>query len=415
MLLDLDRFKEINDALGHGVGDELLRAVAHRLEIPLRPPATLARLGGDEFAVLLPATTPDRAWDVARSLVDALKQPFALESLSVKVDTSVGITLSPDHGDDAQTLVQRADVAMYVAKESRRGIVLYGPEQDRHYLRRLTIKEELRRAIDGGALRLAFQPKVHHATERIVGAEALLRWEHPQRGFIPPDELVAVAEHSGLIRPLTEWVLETALSQAALWREAGTPLGLAVNLSARNLTEEDLPERLEAMLARRALAPRHLTLEITEGVIMADLDTALTNMRRLRDLGVGLAVDDFGTGYSSLAYLARLPLSELKIDKSFVFELDRDVGNATIVRSTIELAHKLGMQVVAEGVETAAVWERLKRLGCDLGQGYYFGRPAPAEELSARLAEAYAPSSNRAMRSQCLAASSRPTSSSRSM
>jgi len=381
LLLDLDRFKEINDALGHGVGDVLLSHVARRLARPLPPDATLARLGGDEFAVLLPDTDEERARSVGWELIDTLRDAFDLPGFTLEVDASLGVSLYPGHGDDAATLVQRADVAMYVAKGERSGLVVYRPDKDFDHVRQLTIKGELRRAIDDGLLELAYQPKVHHATDRVIGAEALLRWNHPEHGPIPPDELAAVAEHSGLIRPLTAWVMESAMRQAALWMRAGFPLGISVNLSARNLLEEDLPERVAALLRVHDLAPHHLTLEITESVFIHDPDRALENMVRIRALGVGMSVDDFGTGYSSLAYLTRLPVNELKIDKSFVMSIESDPASATIVQSTIELAHKLGMRVVGEGVESEPIWRALKQLGCDIGQGYHFSRPVPPQEF----------------------------------
>jgi diguanylate cyclase (GGDEF)-like protein/PAS domain S-box-containing protein len=381
LLMDLDRFKEINDALGHAVGDVLLDEVARRLEAPLDATETLARLGGDEFAVLLPETTEDEARRVGWELIDALAAPFSVEGFSLEVETSLGVALYPAHGTDAESLVQRADVAMYAAKHTRSGLVVYGPEQDIDHVRKLTIKGELRDAIDEGKLTLLFQPKVDHATERVIGAEALLRWHHPEHGFIPPEEFIGVAEHSGLIRPLTHWVLESALGEAARWTHEGFPLGISVNLSARNLLEEDLLPRLEEMIARHGLDPEQLTLEITESVIMDDPERARRTVLQLRDLGVGISVDDFGTGYSSLAYLMRLPVTELKIDKSFVIGLDHDPGSATIVRSTVKLAHELDMQVVAEGVETETTWSALKLLGCDIGQGYHFSRPVPPEEL----------------------------------
>ncbi len=385
LLLDLDRFKEINDALGHPVGDRLLQAVALRLTQALREGDTLARLGGDEYAVFLRDTGPAEARRSAEALIESLRVPFAVEGLALQVDASLGIVTYPDHGPCAATLVQRADVAMYVAKSQRSGLVVYGPEQDSDHLRRLVIKGELGRAIDEGHLALLYQPKLHHASGRIVGAEALLRWLHPVHGYIPPDEFTGVAEHSGLIRRLTQWVIETAVEQAAAWRRQGHPLEVSVNLSARNLTEEDLPARLERVLAHQRLAPRHLILEITESVIMDDPDRSIANMLRLREMGLGISVDDFGTGYSSLAYLTRLPATELKIDKSFIMQIDRDPRSALVVRATIELAHRLGMRVVAEGVESEAIWQTLKQLGCDLGQGYHFGRPVPAERLIAML------------------------------
>ena len=386
MLLDLDRFKEINDALGHAMGDVLLGAVAERLKEPLERGQTLARLGRDEFAVLLPHATEDEARAMGFKLIEILKEPFAIEGLFLQVETSIGITLYPEHAANPAALVQRADVAMYVAKERNVDLVVYGPEYDCDRLRQLTIKGELRHAIEQDKLRLVYQPKVHHATERIIGVEALLRWQHPEHGFIPPDEFATMAEHSGLIRPLTQWVLETALEQAARWRRDGMPLGISVNISARNLLEEDLPDRLEEMLTRFEISPQCVTLEITESVIMVDPERALATMHRLRELGASIAIDDFGTGYSSLAYLAKLPVDELKIDKSFVIQLDTDSSSKMIVLSTVDLAHKMGMRVVAEGVETASAWRLLKQVGCDIGQGYYFSRPVPPEEVAALVA-----------------------------
>jgi diguanylate cyclase (GGDEF)-like protein/PAS domain S-box-containing protein len=381
LVLDLDRFKEINDALGHAVGDQLLTEVAKRLDAALDDVATLARLGGDEFAVLLPQANSDEAQRTGWQLIDALKIPFGFEGLSLQVNTSIGVAVYPDHGCESQVLVQRADVAMYVAKEKRSGIVVYGPEQDYDRIRQLTIRSDLGTAVERGELRLLYQPKVHAATDRIVGVEALARWNHPEHGFIPPDEFTAVAEHSGLIRPLTQWVLETALKEARHWRDQGVSLRVSVNLSARNLLEEDLPDRLARLMEIHDLPPDALNLEITESVIMDDPDRSLANMHRLHEMGVGISVDDFGTGYSSLAYLMKLPAQELKIDKSFVIRMDEDPGSATIVHSTIELAHSLGLTVVAEGVETRAIWDELKKLGCDRGQGYLFSRPIPSDEL----------------------------------
>jgi len=381
LLLDLDRFKEINEALGHAVGDALLREVALRLAGPLAEEEMLSRLGGDEFAVLLPHADDARAKRVGWSLIESLRQPFELDGFSLQVETSVGVTLYPQHGAEAETLLQRADVAMCVAKGKRAGLVTYGPEQDFNQMRQLTIKGDLRQAIDGGELRLVYQPKVHHASQRVVGVEALVRWEHPDLGFIPPDEFIGVAEHCGLIEPLTQWVLETALAQASEWRAQDCPLRVSVNLSARNLAERDLPQRIRELMTRYEMAPHHLNLEITESAIMDDPEGAIENMARLRELGVGISVDDFGTGYSSLAYLLKLPANELKIDKSFITDLDHDKGSMTIVRSTIDLAHALGMTVVAEGVETPDAWRRLVACGCDVGQGYYFSRPIAPESI----------------------------------
>jgi diguanylate cyclase (GGDEF)-like protein/PAS domain S-box-containing protein len=387
VLLDIDRFKQINDALGHAVGNLLLRAFAGRLSNALASDETLARLDGDAFALLLPGSDAGEAERTARKLAEVVRQPFSVDGLSVQVETSLGLTVYPEHGDDTESLLQQADVAMHVAKQEKRGVVVYGPQHDRDHMRQLTIKGELRNAIEQGRLQLVYQPKVDRDGERVIGCEALLRWPHERHGTIPPDECTGIAEHSGLIRPLTQWVLETALAQAAAWHREGMTIEMSVNLSTRNLLEEDLPQRVRALLRHHGLQPHVLTLEITESLIMGDLERTLATMHRLREIGVNLSVDDFGTGYSSLTYLAQLPANELKIDKSFVVELDRDPGRETIVLSTIELAHKLGMRVVAEGVETEAAWQLLKRAGCDVGQGDWFGRPDDAGKLAALVAE----------------------------
>jgi len=381
LMLDLDRFKEINDALGHRTGDQLLQKVARRLSKPLDASATIARLGGDEFAVLLPITTLERALQTAWSLIEALRTPFEVDELSLQVDTSLGITLYPDHGHDADTLLQRADVAMYVAKQKRSSITVYRPEQDFNSKRHLMLRADLRQAIHEDLLTLAYQPKIDAATDNLIAAEALVRWNHPEHGSIPPDEFIGLAEHTGLIRALTQRVLEAAVRQMWQWKREGFEPKVSVNLSARNLLEEDLPHNLSRLLARYGVPPEQLTLEITESVIMEDPERALTVVTRLESIGVSISIDDFGTGYSSLGYLMRLPAREIKIDKSFVMNMDSDPGNATIVRSTIELAHNLGLEVVAEGVETLATWNTLKELGCDIGQGFYFSKPLPPEKL----------------------------------
>ncbi len=375
LMLDLDRFKEINDALGHTTGDALLKRVAERLRDPLEPPVSIARLGGDEFAVLLPATTLERALQTAWRLIEGLRAPFEIDGLSLQVDTSLGITLYPDHGHDAETLLQRADVAMYVAKRKRSNLAVYRPEQDFNSKRHLMLRADLRHAIHEDQLLLVYQPKVLAETDRIVGAEALVRWKHPEHGLIAPDEFIALAEHCGMIRGLTQRVLENAVRQLWQWQNDGIRLSVSVNLSARNLLEEDLPHTLTRLLARYQVPAELLTLEITESVIMEDPERALTVVTRLEKIGVSISIDDFGMGYSSLSYLMRLPAREIKIDRSFVMKMESDPASATIVRSTIELAHNLGLEVVAEGVETKQVWQRLKELGCDIGQGYHFSRP----------------------------------------
>jgi diguanylate cyclase (GGDEF)-like protein len=382
LLLDLDRFKEINDALGHPVGDVLLQQIARRLQLPLRAGDTIARQGGDEFAVLLPATGLAEACLMARTLITALEEPFPVERLALRVDTSIGIAMYPEHGTDAADLMRRADVAMYLAKRSRRGVAVYEREDDAGNLRQLTLTGELRGALQTGQLVLHYQPKIDAATGRPLGAEALVRWKHPHHGDIPPEEFVALAEHSGLIRTLTRFVIRGALQQCAEWRRQGFELGVAVNLSARNLLDASLPAELRRMLEQMKLPARVLTLEITESVLMEDPERALRVVTELDLMGIEISIDDFGTGYSSLSYLKKLPAREIKIDKSFVTDMDRDADDALIVRSTIELAHNLGLRVVAEGIERPEVWAALRALGCDRGQGYLLGRPMPAEQLT---------------------------------
>jgi diguanylate cyclase (GGDEF)-like protein len=381
LLLDLDRFKEINDTLGHNVGDLLLAQLGPRLRDAIRESDTVARLGGDEFAVLLRTVAdPQDAIVVAQRIVKALERPFHVESQPLDVDASVGIALYPEHGDSGVTLLRRADVAMYEAKRSASGHALYSAAMDRGSPRRLALIGELRQAIEENQLVLHYQPKVDLATDRIADVEALLRWQHPKLGMMWPNEFIPLAEQTGLMRPLTLWVLRTALDHWRRWRESGITLGVAVNLSARLLLDRQFPDEVAACLRERAVPPSTLVLEVTESAIMADPACAKEIMRRLDALGVRLAVDDFGTGYSSLAYLRELPVDELKIDKSFVADLPTDRNNAVIVRSTIELAHNLGLRVTAEGVTTWETCAMLKRLGCDLAQGYLFSRAkAPAD------------------------------------
>jgi diguanylate cyclase (GGDEF)-like protein len=383
LLVDLDRFKEINDTLGHVSGDLVLREVGVRLRAGLPDSHTVARLGGDEFAVLVPAL-PD--WDSAVAvgqLVRAtLGQPLPIEQLELEVTGSIGIALGPDHGEDPELLLQRADVAMYQAKEAHIGIEVYAAERDQYSPRRLALVGALRTAIEQRELTLLYQPKVNLASGQVVGAEALVRWRHPDHGQIPPDEFIPIAESTALIQPLSHFVLETALDQARCWQETGITLGVAVNLSVRNLLEPTLVERVAGLLARAAVAPGTLTLEITESGVMTDPEAAIAMLWGLRRIGVRLSVDDFGTGYSSLAYLKRLPVDEVKLDRSFVLNMTGDANDAAIVRSTIELAHNLGLQLVAEGVEDQETLELLAALGCDLAQGYHLARPIPADELA---------------------------------
>ena len=381
LILDLDRFKEINDTLGHHVGDMLLQRIGARLQSELRQSDTIARMGGDEFAVLLPGTDAETARDVARRLVASLAHPFDTQGLPLQIEASIGIAMFPEDGKDASDVIQRADVAMYVAKRERTGFAVYELGRDFNSVRHLTLNGELRKAIDEDHLVLYYQPKVSAKDGTIVGAEALVRWQHALFGMIPPDDFIALAEHSGLIKPLTRWVLNEAMRQAADWRRNGLPLPVAVNVSARNLLEKGMPEEVARLLESHGLPPELLVCEITESVIMEDRRRSLEAITELVSMGVTIAIDDFGTGYSSLAYLRQLPAAEIKIDKSFVMRMDRDKDDAVIVGSTIQMAHSLGLKVVAEGVESERIWCELRARGCDYGQGYYFSRPIPANQF----------------------------------
>jgi diguanylate cyclase (GGDEF)-like protein len=393
MLMDLDHFKEINDTLGHHQGDRLLQEVAARLRSTLRASDTVARLGGDEFGVLLHGVAdPARAAGVAETLLERLHEPFAVDATTLQVGGSMGVACHPAHGDDVETLIQRADIAMYAAKESSAGHAVFDASQDHHSPRRLALAAELRGAIERSQLVLAYQPKAELQSGRIVGVEALARWEHPRLGTLNPSEFVPIAEQTGLIIALTASVLDAALERLAAWRALGHDVSVAVNLSARSFLDSGLADEIPALLAARGVPPERLELEITESMLMHDPVRARATLERLAAIGVRLSVDDFGTGYSSLAHLKRLPVDTLKIDKSFVLDMAENGADEAIVRSMIELAHNLGMRVVAEGVESAATWMRLAALGCDLAQGFHLSRPLPADGLLALLeAERAAP------------------------
>jgi EAL domain-containing protein (putative c-di-GMP-specific phosphodiesterase class I) len=310
-----------------------------------------------------------------------------VRDLALEVSASIGIALAPGHGEESAILLQRADVAMYSAKARQKGVEVYAPERDQYSPQRLALVGELRRALEGRQLEVYYQPKAELATGRVVGAEALLRWDHPERGFVPPDEFVGLAEHTGLIHPLALFVLEDALRRCAAWRRAGTPVGVAVNLSARNLVEVSLPDEVGTLLLETGVHAGSLTLEITESSLMGDAGRTLEVLDRLHAMGIQLSIDDFGTGYSSLSYLRRLPVTEVKIDKSFVLAMTSNTSDEAIVRSTVDLGHNLGLRVVAEGVEDVVTWERLVALGCDVAQGYLLSRPIPASQFERWLAE----------------------------
>ena len=377
LLLDLDRFKEINDTLGHQSGDLLLQALAKRLETLIRDTDTVARLGGDEFAIVSPGAEDEGdAFVLAERIRAGLEAPFALAGLTVEVEASVGIALYPDHGDDVEALIRHADVAMYNGKKTHRPM-LYSAKDDHYSPDRLALVGELRRAIANRELVIHYQPRVELATGDVHAVEALVRWDHPERGLLSPGEFLPLAEHTGMIRPLTRYVMDAALADCAGWAQEGLRPGVSVNLSARDLLDADLPREVESLLSKHGVDPTLLEVEITEHTILTDPERARIVLERLRELGVRLSIDDFGTGFSSLGQLKRLPVDVLKIDRSFVLNMEHDDNDDVIVRSTIELGHNLGLRVVAEGVETQETWGRLAQLGCDTAQGFFISRPLP--------------------------------------
>jgi diguanylate cyclase (GGDEF)-like protein len=375
--LDLDGFKELNDTLGHAAGDDLLVAVSRRLEAVV--PGTLARLGGDEFAALVPEGHDARK--VADAIGDALHAPLDIDGVGVAINASVGIAHFPQDAQDARELARRADVAMYDAKRLGTVVAGYTPEHDEHSLDRLSLAADLRSAFDRDELWLAFQPQVDIATGRISGAEALIRWKHPARGDVPPGVLLPIAERTGLMPQLTLWVLDRAVAQAAAWRRAGLDVRMAVNVSAIVLVDATLPDRIAETLTRHALTSDNLVIEVTEDAVMRDPRRAIDILGRIKQSGAEIAVDDFGTGQSSLEQLKNVPADELKLDRSFVLGMADDAHDAAIVGSVVGLGRALGLRVIAEGVETPQVWQRLAELGCDVAQGFGLARPMPAAQF----------------------------------
>jgi diguanylate cyclase (GGDEF)-like protein len=382
LMMDLDRFKYVNDTLGHGVGDHVLREVSARLQRTVTSAACIARLGGDEFAILVRHADDDFA-ETARQIIAALEAPILYEGQPLDVGTSIGIAHYPEHGRDAQTLVRNADIAMYAAKRNKTGFATYEQHYDTSQQEHLSLLSELRRAVDRNELRLYYQPKVSLHSSHVSAVEALIRWEHPTRGLVPPAQFIPFAEHTGYIKLLTRWVLREAVRQCGEWLRSGLVLQVSVNISARDLMNRELPELVAALLAEHDVTPGLLCLEITESGFMEDPAHAQKILDRLAELGVKLSIDDYGTGYSSLSYIMKLPVQELKIDQSFISRMATDEEISTIVRSTIDLGHNLGLQVVAEGVEDAAVWEMLRLLGCDDAQGYFMSRPLAPLALAA--------------------------------
>jgi diguanylate cyclase (GGDEF)-like protein len=387
LVIDLDRFKEINDSLGHAVGDALLAQVGPRLRGQLRTGDLLARLGGDEFVVLAEDLDADGAQQLADRLRAQLRRPFTLSGMGLSVDASVGVAIGPDDSASAVELLQLADLAMYSAKSTRSGVAVYDEERDGHGRHRLEDVAQLRRAIEGDELVLHYQPKLALSTGDIEGVEALVRWQHPTRGLLFPDAFIDLAESSGLMARLTDRVIDMALAQCRIWADQGRHLTMAVNVSPSNLVDEEFPDEVRALLARHGLSAGCLVLEVTESLLMEDRERAVRVLRRLRDEGVGVAIDDYGTGYSSLAYLASLPVTELKLDRTFVGAMTDSPRAESIVTSTLQLAHALGLVLVAEGAEDQATVDALTWLGCDVVQGYHLSRPLPAEALWSWLEE----------------------------
>ena len=382
MLMDLDHFKEINDTLGHHFGDMLLTEIGPRLATVLRPGDMMARLGGDEFGVLLPNLS-DRsvAVRIAERLAEELERPITVEGLALDVSGSIGIAIYPEHSHNGETLLRRADVSMYAAKESGGGFEVYHPELDRESPARLALISHVRPALERGEFVLFYQPKVRLSDGKVAGAEALIRWEHPELGLVPPDEFIPLVEKTVLLRPLTAFVMEESMRQWREWADRGVRLQIAINISVRSLLDNHLPDQVAEILDRYQVPPAFLKLELTESFLMADSGRSTAVLDALSDVGVNLSIDDFGTGYSSLSHLKRLPIQEIKIDRSFVMNMLADANDTMIVRATVELGKNLGLQVVAEGVEDRETWDMLASFGCDEAQGYFFSRPIPSDEF----------------------------------
>lgn len=381
MILDLNNFKEVNDTMGHPAGDVILKEAAGRLPRALRDSDMVGRLGGDEFAVVLPETDEKQALIVGQKILDCFVENFELDTQNVSVGVSIGVAIFPDHGGDHDALIRRADVAMYEAKRNGAGIAVYNSSADQYSQRRLTLMADLRSAIENDQLVLYYQPQVNLSTNKVVSVEALVRWRHPEQGLIPPDHFIHIAESSGVINLLSEWVLKQAIEQWRNWYDQGMKLQIAINLSVKNLVNEELPVILEQLCKEYKVSENAIRLEITESAIMSNPERVLDLMGRTGLSNFQYAIDDFGTGYSSLSYLKKLRVNEVKIDKSFVQDMDMNEEDLTIVRSVIDLAHNLGHTVVAEGVENPVVLQQLVHLECDFAQGYLFSRAVPVEQL----------------------------------
>jgi len=383
ILMDLDHFKEINDTLGHHFGDMLLQEIGPRLANVLRDNDLMARLGGDEFGIVLPDLPNEEvALRVADRVLEELEQPVSVEGLALDVAGSLGIALFPMQAEDAETLLRRADVAMYVAKENGGGYEVYQDTFDRHNPQRLTLIGQVRPALETGEFVMYYQPKVRLMDGRVAGAEALIRWEHPTLGLVPPDEFIPLVEKTVLLRPLTHYVAESVLKQWREWASMGIRLPIAINVSPRSLLDADFPDQIQSLLREYDVPPAFLRIELTEGFLMGDSGRSIAVLDALSNVGVGLSIDDFGTGYSSLSYLKRLPIEEIKIDRAFVMQMHVDANDFMIVRATVDLGRNLGLRVVAEGVEDLATFDRLADFGCDEAQGYYISKPISAIEFT---------------------------------
>ena len=374
-ILDLNQFKEVNDTLGHHVGDQLLIQVGERFTKLLRDRDTIARLGGDEFAILLPNTNAIQAINVAEKINEAIETTFIIDDYKLHIGVSIGIAIYPQDGEDLHTLMQHADVAMYVAKRNKRNYSHYDPKEDENSITRLSLVNDLRKALANDELNLYFQPKISLEKNQVSGAEALLRWNHPEFGFVNPEQIVLLAEQVGLINELTEWIVDKAIMQCSSCHQAGYPISMAINLSVQNLRNHKICAKVKECLQKYQINSEHIILEITESAMMHNPERSLGVLNAFSDMGVHLSIDDFGTGFSSLAYIKKFPVDELKIDKSFIMELDKNKSDDVIVRSTIELGHNLGLRIVAEGVEHLSIYESLQALGCDTAQGYYMSKP----------------------------------------
>jgi len=381
LTMDLDRFKEVNDALGHECGDNLLIEVSNRIRDEIRDRDTVGRLGGDEFALILVNTNADQAVIVANKLLKTLEPAFHIQDMAFSISSSIGISAYPQHGFDVTTLMKAADVAMYAAKHNRQGYCIYSESVDQNNPDNLSIMGELRDAINNNELELHYQPKVDLITHEIIGVEALVRWIHKTRGFIPPDSFIPLAEQTGLIKPLAALVLNKALQQCAAWEKKGIDISVSVNLSMYNIQDVQTPKLLTSLMNKWQVKKNQLVLEITESTIMSNPESVMLVLKQIESMGISLSIDDFGTGYSSLSNLKKLPVHELKIDRSFVMDMSSDKDDKAIVQSIVQMAHTMGLKVVAEGVETMDVTTQLSELGCDIIQGYFISKPQPPEAL----------------------------------